>query len=74
MTDNSHKADSKEECFVDNDKNSTSGRTSSTRQCEEGKEHTNLERYTLLWCDAQVNATDDNGQMQLELRLIINFF
>ena len=74
MTDNSQKADSKEECFVNNDENSTPNRTSSMGQCEEGKEQTNLERYTLLWCDAKVNATDDNGQMQLELRQLINFF
>jgi hypothetical protein len=32
----------------------------------------NLETFSLLWLDAQVNTTEDNRQTQLKLRQIIN--
>ncbi|CAF4393141.1 unnamed protein product [Rotaria sp. Silwood2] len=56
---------SKSNVFVDN--------ISPMEQFKEEKEQENLETYTLLWCDAQVNTTDDNRQTQIELRQSINF-
>jgi len=32
----------------------------------------NLETFSLLWLDAQINATEDNRQTQQKLRQIIN--
>ncbi len=34
----------------------------------------NLETFSLVWLDAQVNTTEDNRQAQLKLRQIINYF
>jgi len=34
----------------------------------------NLETFSLLWLDAQVNATEENQQAQKKLRQIINHF
>lgn len=42
-------------------------------QLEGEEEQANLETDTLLWCDAQVNSTEDNRETQIELRQSINF-
>lgn len=42
-------------------------------QLEGEADQANLETHTLLWCDTQVNSTEDNRQTQIELRQSINF-
>src|SRR5689334_937409 len=56
-----------------NKSNIFDNRTLSMKQCAEENEQENLETYTLLWCDAQMNSTNDNRQTQVELRQSINF-
>jgi hypothetical protein len=42
-------------------------------QGKDNVEVKNLESFTLIWCDTDVNLTEENRQMQTELRKSINF-
>ena len=39
----------------------------------DGEEDKNLEDFSVLWCDSNVNATQENRQTQIGLRKPINF-
>ena len=40
---------------------------------EEGNKEKNLEAFSVLWCDAKVNLTEENRQTHVELRKSINY-
>ncbi|CAF1571488.1 unnamed protein product [Didymodactylos carnosus] len=40
---------------------------------DEVEEEINLETYSVLWCDENVNKTDENREIQTELRRAINY-
>ncbi|CAF1262480.1 unnamed protein product [Didymodactylos carnosus] len=50
-------------------------KTDSIKEQDEGEveEEINLETYSLLWCDENVNKTDENREIQTELRRAINY-
>jgi hypothetical protein len=65
-TETIHHADSNEYM----QQNGCSQTMSSTRKNKLGE---NLELYSLVWCDANVNETEENQEMQIKLRSSINY-
>ncbi|CAF1643631.1 unnamed protein product [Adineta ricciae] len=73
MAESPCKTVSNEDCLINKEVIDLLASLIETIDKKEQSEEENLENFTLLWCDSQVNSSPDNRQTQLDLRQSINF-